>query len=575
MRLGRTRVRIEVEGDSGARRGGTAAHASAVSRDATPATAGDGPLALGTMVGRYVVTATLVRGATGVVHLAHDSELMRKVALAVPCDIDVADRPSAGHDGAPSPWLARARSLARLRHRNLVPVYDFGTDADRVWIAFEHAGGRGLAAWLRARPRHWRELEPLLLAAAQGLAALHDAGVVHGAITPAAVIVGDDGRVRVGGFDAALVGAVADEGAALACRAPEATVDARSDQYAWCATAWHAITGAWPPVAARPIVAGVPRAAIALLQRGLLAEPAQRFGDMAALLEAFARARTRRRRRVALAGTTVFAGLALALGLRSDRPACARSLPSGWTAAERTATVDAVTARLGPRLGTAAVAAIDRVQHDAADAAHQVCEATQVRGEGSPARRERREDCVAQAWAEALATAAWLRESEVPTEAQALLDGLSSPAACAAAGGTPLPEALREAWAQAAVARRSGAVERAGAAIDAMLAEALAREHGRAIALARHERALLLRQRGDAEATIAALLVEVIADARRDGDVTLEASAWLALGEGMPRDDDGRAGAAMCGGMAEALLQPGDDPRLFARARALRDGAAP
>lgn len=138
------------------------------------------------MVGRYVVTDTLVRGACGVVHLAHDSELMRKVALAVPCDIDVADPPAPGRESPPAPWLVRARSLARLRHGNLVPVYDFGTDAGRVWIAFEHAQGQSIAAWLRARPRGWRELEPVLLAAAQGLAALHEAGVVHGAITPSA-----------------------------------------------------------------------------------------------------------------------------------------------------------------------------------------------------------------------------------------------------------------------------------------------------------------------------------------------------------------------------------------------------
>src|SRR5687767_10591922 len=74
--------------------------------------------------GRYVLLEELGAGRMGVVYTAYDRELDRKVALKV--------LHKAGGDAR---LLREAQALARLKHPNVVTVYDVGRLEDRLFVA--------------------------------------------------------------------------------------------------------------------------------------------------------------------------------------------------------------------------------------------------------------------------------------------------------------------------------------------------------------------------------------------------------------------------------------------------------
>jgi serine/threonine protein kinase len=274
--------------------------------------------------------------------------------------------------------------MARLAHPNVVSVHDVGTFDNQVFVAMEFVPGQTLHRWLKETPRPWRATLHAFLDAGRGLAAAHAAGIVHRDFKPENVLVGADGRVRVTDFGVARsMGAEGETTAApatapsleawnqgvtltktgtvkgtLAYMAPEQflgkAVDGRSDQFSFCIALYEALYGYRPfrsdtaAVLARDVCEGkikdvradspVPREVKAVLLRGLLPDPEQRFPSLVHLLDALAEAEVgaramvtppplppalrswRRRRSVALAvALLVFAGLG-ALWMRKAQP---------------------------------------------------------------------------------------------------------------------------------------------------------------------------------------------------------------------------------------------------------------
>ncbi len=154
-------------------------------------------LAPGELVSRYVIVSRLGAGAMGVVYAAYDPELDRKVALKLV-------RPNAAIGGGasegPARLLREAQALAKLNHPAVVSIHDVGTFGEQVWISMEFVEGETLTDWVAAAPRSWREIVEVMRAAGRGLAAAHEAGLLHRDFKPDNVMLGVDGRVRVMDF---------------------------------------------------------------------------------------------------------------------------------------------------------------------------------------------------------------------------------------------------------------------------------------------------------------------------------------------------------------------------------------
>ncbi len=148
----------------------------------------------GEILGRYLVLDHLGSGGMGVVYTAYDPQLDRKVALKL-LRIKVIGRQRRRE--AHQRLVREAQALARLNHPNVVSVHDIGEVGDRIFLAMEYVEGQDLKQWLAQREWSWQDIVDTFVQAGNGLAAAHDAGLLHRDFKPANVLLGRDGRARV------------------------------------------------------------------------------------------------------------------------------------------------------------------------------------------------------------------------------------------------------------------------------------------------------------------------------------------------------------------------------------------
>lgn len=402
----------------------------------------------GTELGRYIILSVRGAGAMGVVYAAQDKELGRKVALKV-LRTDGA-RQAAAEERILS---QEALTLAKLSHPNVVTVYDVAILDGKLAIAMELVEGLTMREWLDERAHSPAEVLTLLLQAGAGLSAAHAVGIVHRDFKPDNVLIGSDGRARVGDFGLARHEAagrdpaipLAPLGPSLAGRvvgtpgymAPEQLaalpVDARADVFAFCVAAWEAYFGARPfsgqtttelataigagapPRRAWPlgVAAGVERG----LRAGLAADRLARSATISAVLASLAAAHRRPRRiRTALAAVVLLVFLGVAQ--RYVRaPACDDSVAAwgdAWTPARRAKLTTALVATGRPRAAEIAArvtALFDRHASGWQDAHKQVCGA-RTRGTSSIVLADQQALCLARQRHETAAMAELLTRPE-------------------------------------------------------------------------------------------------------------------------------------------------------------------
>jgi serine/threonine protein kinase/tetratricopeptide (TPR) repeat protein len=132
----------------------------------------------------YEILEEIGRGAVGVVYRARHRELNRLVALKV--------IPAGPHLSAEvrQRFRLEATAIARLRHPNIVQVYDVGERADCAYLSLELVDGENLASWLAGKPRPAAEAARIIATLAEAVDYAHRQGVIHRDLKPANVLLG-------------------------------------------------------------------------------------------------------------------------------------------------------------------------------------------------------------------------------------------------------------------------------------------------------------------------------------------------------------------------------------------------
>jgi serine/threonine protein kinase len=271
------------------------------------------PLSPGARVGRYEIIAHIASGGMGAVYKARDVELDRTVALKV--------LPGAGADNPVmlERFRREARNAARLSHRNVVTLYDWGQDGGTWFLALEFVDGIDLGSHIAVRG----QLEPqeawlITVQAARALDHAFQQGITHRDIKPSNFLLARRGnKFRLKLTDLGLARAVHEDEfrvtrdgttvGTIDYMSPEqgrdsALADVRSDIYSLGCTLYHMLAGRPPfaegglgerlfkhmqaePADVRQFNPDVPDGLWAVLQRMLAKQPEDRYQTPAELLD--------------------------------------------------------------------------------------------------------------------------------------------------------------------------------------------------------------------------------------------------------------------------------------------------
>ncbi|HEY8427562.1 MAG TPA: serine/threonine-protein kinase [Sandaracinaceae bacterium] len=276
----------------------------------------DAPKVGDTIDGRYVIERVVGRGATGIVYEATHRLIGKR--LAIKClHPQTATSPTAVQR-----LFREARISAGLRHPNVVEVFDAGRDGELYYLTMELLEGEPLREWLERELRPVPEIVRIFLAIMDGVAAVHEAGVVHRDLKPDNVflVLGEDGLVSPKVLDFGVSKLYEPDRQALTTlgmtmgtpyyMAPEQVtdshgVDARADVYSLGVMLYEALTGRVPydgdslleiftrsmegrPIPLRELRPDVPASLEALVARAMCPERSVRYPDVRSMRDALA-----------------------------------------------------------------------------------------------------------------------------------------------------------------------------------------------------------------------------------------------------------------------------------------------
>ncbi len=145
--------------------------------------------------GRYRLERRIAVGGMGEVWQGYDEALTRPVAVKVLKD------EFAGDSGFLQRFRTEARNSAALSHPNIATLLDYGEQHGSAFLVMELVVGEPLSDVLERTPvMAAAQLIPVLAQTARGLAAAHEAGVVHRDVKPGNILIARGGRVKITDF---------------------------------------------------------------------------------------------------------------------------------------------------------------------------------------------------------------------------------------------------------------------------------------------------------------------------------------------------------------------------------------
>ncbi len=156
---------------------------------------------IGTSIARYDITEELGQGGMSVVYLARDTALSREVA------VKVLHEHLAKKAENRKRFRREAEAIARLRHPNILDVYDVSDESDeRSFIVMEYIPGMNLRQFIeRHRPPPPEAAALIGVEICNALDHAHSHGVIHRDLKPENVMISDEGQVKLMDFGIAHV----------------------------------------------------------------------------------------------------------------------------------------------------------------------------------------------------------------------------------------------------------------------------------------------------------------------------------------------------------------------------------
>ena len=146
--------------------------------------------------GRFHVQSELGKGSQGVVYLAYDPALKRRVAIKVLTSVD-----EAVSSGDAENKLREGEISGKLNHPNIVTVFDAGESDIGPYLVFEFVEGETMAKILKERgPYTISAAVPLIRSILDALSVAHRSLVVHLDLSPRNILIAQDGKPRIMDF---------------------------------------------------------------------------------------------------------------------------------------------------------------------------------------------------------------------------------------------------------------------------------------------------------------------------------------------------------------------------------------
>lgn len=157
-------------------------------------------MAIPANIDRFIILNELGRGSQGVVYLASDPRLERNIA------IKTLHKKFLLQGDKQERLLREAKTVSKLQHPNIIPLYEAGQDRDQLYLVFEYIDGISLKDQIKKSGAFVvHKAIKLMIQILDGISHAHEQGIVHRDLSPSNILIDKNGLPRIMDFGISVV----------------------------------------------------------------------------------------------------------------------------------------------------------------------------------------------------------------------------------------------------------------------------------------------------------------------------------------------------------------------------------